>query len=235
MGQPPSTCTVILTELNATKWTKCHPYVTQIDRKHGSSLWALQFFYSFFNMVRVKGLEPPRLAAPEPKSVWDACPTLGRPGDAVQFLIAMPIRLSVVRLMTWDWIDIDAKTITVLATAKANKAAETFILPLANVALHILTQQPTREGLVFRGRQGGPVSMGSDVKDRLDEASGIIDWRFHDLRRTVVTLLADADHEIDVDACDRWLQHKRTGIQAVYQRASRMASMRKGLSLGMIE
>jgi hypothetical protein len=41
---------------------------TEADRKHGSSLWVVQFFCLDFNMVRAEGLEPPRLAAPEPKS-----------------------------------------------------------------------------------------------------------------------------------------------------------------------
>ena len=167
------------------------------------------------------------LSAEELKAVWEACPALGRPGDAVMFMTAMPVRASVAMLMTWDWIDLDAKTLTIPAEATGNKAGEGFVLPMTDLALEIITRQPTREGIVFRGRQGGPVSLGSNVKDRLDKVSGVTDWRLHDLRRTVVTLLADADHEIDVDACDRWLQHKRTGIQAVYQRASRLASMRK--------
>jgi integrase len=167
------------------------------------------------------------LSAEELKAVWEACPALGRQGDAVQFLAAMPVRASVAMLMEWSWIDMNAKTLTIPAEAAGNKAGEVFVLPMTDMAVEIITRQPTRAGVVFRGRQGGPVSLGSDVKDRLDKASDVKDWRFHDLRRTVVTLLADADHEIDVDACDRWLQHKRTGIQAVYQRASRLASMRK--------
>jgi integrase len=167
------------------------------------------------------------LSAAELKAVWEACPALGRPGDAVMFLTAMPVRASVSMLMEWSWIDLGAKTLTIPAEATGNKAAETFVLPLTDMAVEIITRQPTREGVVFRGRQGGPVSLGSDVKDRLTKLSGVQNWRIHDLRRTTVTLLADADHEIDVDACDRWLQHKRTGIQAVYQRASRLASMRK--------
>jgi len=167
------------------------------------------------------------LSSEELVALWEACPTLGRPGDAVRFMIAMPVRLSEARLMIWEWINMDAKTLTIPASAKGNKAAETFVLPMTATAVEIITRQPSRSGLVFRGRQGGPVSLGSDFKDRLDEASGITDWRLHDLRRTVVTLLADSDPDIDVDACDRWLQHKRTGIQAVYQRATRIASMRK--------
>ncbi|QYK40236.1 MAG: integrase family protein [Paracoccaceae bacterium] len=177
---------------------------------------AASFTLPAASVPRERYLSPEELAA-----AWSACSALGRPGDAVRFLIAMPVRLSEVRLMTWTWIDMAAKTLTIPATAKGNKAAETFILPLCDMAVDILARQPTRDGLVFRGRQGGPVSLGSDVKDRLDALSGVTEWRFHDLRRTVVTLLADADHEIDVDACDRWLQHKRTGIKAVYQRASR--------------
>jgi integrase len=167
------------------------------------------------------------LSAEELKAVWESCPALGRQGDAVMFLAAMPVRASVAMLMEWSWIDTNARTLTIPAEAAGNKAGEVFVLPMTEMAVEIITRQPTREGVVFRGRQGGPVSLGSDVKDRLDKASDVKDWRFHDLRRTVVTLLADADHEIDTDAADRWLQHKRTGIQAVYQRASRIASMRK--------
>jgi integrase len=167
------------------------------------------------------------LSAAELKAVWEACPALGRPGYAVMFLTAMPVRASVAMLMEWSWIDLNAKTLTIPAEATGNKAGEVFVLPMTDMAMDILTRQPTREGVVFRGRLGGPVSLGSDVKDRLDKLSGVDGWRIHDLRRTVVTLLADADHEIDVDAADRWLMHKRVGVAGIYQRASRIASMRK--------
>jgi integrase len=173
---------------------------------------------------------PPRerfLSAEELKTVWDACPALGRQGDAVRFLICMPVRLSIARLMRWDWIDIEAKNLTVPATAVGNKAGEVFVLPLPDLAVDILMRQPTRTGLVFRGRAGGPVSLGSTAKVRLDALSGITGWQIHDLRRTVVSLLADADPDIDTDACDRWLLHKRSGVRAVYQRANRLSALRK--------
>lgn len=173
---------------------------------------------------------PPRdryLTQDELAAVWTACAALGRPGEAIRFLIAMPVRLSVAQSLEWQHVDRDAATITIPASMRGNKAGETFQLPLSGIATEIIDRQPTRDGLIFRGRQGGPISLGSDVKDRLDALSGVSDWRLHDLRRTVVTLLADADHEIDVDAADRWLQHKRSGMKSVYQRAHRLGAMRK--------
>ena len=55
-------------------------------------------------------------------------------------------------------------------------------------------------GLVFRGRSGGPVSLGSDVKDRLDEVSGVDGLAVPRFEADCGTLLADHDHDIDVDA-----------------------------------
>ena len=42
---------------------------------------------------------------------------------------------------------------------------------------------------------------------------------FHDIRRSFISLLSD---EFDVDALDRALAHKRSGISATYNHSSRM-------------
>jgi integrase len=55
--------------------------------------------------------------------------------------------------------------------------------------------------------------------------SGVKDWPPHDLRRSVVTLLADAVPDLDTSAADLWLQHRPAGVAAIYQRSSRQAAM----------
>ena len=66
-----------------------------------------------------------------------------------------------------------------------------------------------------------PVSGFSKAKEVLDKASGVIDWRIHDLRRTFATgKLGIAPHVID-----KVLGHTSgivKGVAAVYQRAQYM-------------
>ena len=63
----------------------------------------------------------------------------------------------------------------------------------------------------------GKISAFSDLKRRLDEKSGITDWRIHDLRRTAASSLQDLGirHEI-IEAI---LNHAVPGVGGVYLRS----------------
>jgi len=167
------------------------------------------------------------LTADELAAVWDACASLHRYGQLIRFLIAVPVRLNIARELTWDAVDLEAGTITVAADAKGNKAGVEVTLPLTSTAIEILERQPTRKGLVFRGRNGGIVAAGSTAKNLLDDRSGVTGWRVHDLRRTVVTLTAEAHEDIDESAADLWLMHKRQGVAGIYQKAGRVKAMQR--------
>ncbi len=170
------------------------------------------------------GSEPRKryLSEDELRRVWDACADLGAYGRLVRFLIAQPVRLSIGRELQHS--AVTDGTMTVASDAKGNKAREQWTLPLTALAL---AQIGDGSGWVFRGRNGGAVAATTDLKARLDKASGVTDWVLHDLRRTVETLLADNVTDVDVDAVQQWTLHKRTGMAGVYQRSQRKAAMQR--------
>ena len=111
-------------------------------------------------------------------------------------------------------------------------------LPLPYQAVEILQAIPRRPGrdLVFGTK--GPFSGFSRCKKRLDIRLGYLDkegnpvegkesWDVHDIRRTVQTEL----HELGVssDVTERILNHKRRGVQQVYDRAKYREPKRKAL------
>lgn len=165
------------------------------------------------------------LTADELASVWKAAGDLGQFGQVVRFLLAMPVRASVARLLQHEWIDREARVLNLPASALGNKSGSAWQLPLTDAALELIGEPGT--GLVFRGRNGGPVSLSSTAKARLDKESGVTGWTLHDARRTVQTLLGDHVDDLDEGAADLWLAHKRSGIKAVYQRSKRLRAMRR--------
>jgi integrase len=70
-----------------------------------------------------------------------------------------------------------------------NKSSRPHLLPLPRMALDLLGEG-TAGDLCFPGR-GGPVSGFGKFKLRLDEGAGVTGWILHDLRRTLVSGLAD--------------------------------------------
>ena len=72
--------------------------------------------------------------------------------------------------------------------------------------------------LVFPG-QRGPFNGFSKAKAALDEASGVKDWRLHDLRRTMATGLQRLGVRLEVtEAVLNHVAGSRAGIVGVYQR-----------------
>jgi len=72
---------------------------------------------------------------------------------------------------------------------------------------------------VFTSNGKTPFSGFSKSKKRLDELSGISDWRLHDIRRTVTSGMAQL--RIAPHVADKILNHQSgtiSGVAAVYQR-----------------
>ena len=91
-------------------------------------------------------------------------------------------------------------------------------------ARHIAAGKPT-SGLVFPApRSGKVVDTFGDIKTLLDEQMpNLLDWQFHDLRRTYATALGEAG--IPEAVADAVLNHRqsatRGGVLGVYQLAQR--------------
>jgi integrase len=93
---------------------------------------------------------------------------------------------------------------------------------LVSQAQALLAGLPRQEsGWVFAsGRAAGrPVSWIGKAQERYRAASGIPDWRPHDLRRTMATEMGDLG--ISQETIGRVLGHVQRGVTAVYDRAKR--------------
>lgn len=107
--------------------------------------------------------------------------------------------------LTWEQIDLTAKTLTVLET----KNSETHTLPLSDYLHHLLTQlYQSRTNHVFPGTgAAGHIIEPRKQMAHVTKASGIA-FTVHDLRRTFITIAESLD--IPAYALKRLLNHKMT-------------------------
>ena len=101
-----------------------------------------------------------------------------------------------------------------------NKASRPHSLHIAATGAGTGRKAARRGIYVFAGRSGGKIGAFSRLKRALDEASGVSDWRLHDLRRTAATNMQELGIRNEVVQVDpqprgarrRWrLPAKRTG------------------------
>lgn len=166
------------------------------------------------------------LSPDELRRVWKASKRRHQYGTLIRFLITMPLRVSIAQHLAWEDVDLEGDTIEISADAVGNKNGKAIVLPLTSLAVDILTALPTRSNRCFVGAHGDAVSSNSTAKGLLDRDSDVHGWRTHDLRRTCVTLCAEDHADLDESAADLWLMHSRSGVHAIYQKASRLRSMR---------
>lgn len=114
------------------------------------------------------------------------------------------------------------------------KAGKLHAVPLSPQALAIIKELPRWSGeLVFPSRRGiGPVRSFTHVKRRLDELSGVGNWKLHDIRRTTATGIAELGFEPHiVGAC---LGHSRAvtlgPVTAIYNQHQYLTEKRAALS-----
>jgi integrase len=168
--------------------------------------------------------------------VWRAADTLGWPyRDIVRLLVLTGARRGEVVGMAWPEIDFEKRRWSLPPSRTKNKRPHA--LPLASIALDILTSLPRVENgaaLLFParaavGRRAIPASAHSKAKFRLDhaiaelaEAEGappLAQWAFHDLRRSAASGMAKLG--VDLHVIERCLNHASGvfgGIVGVYQK-----------------
>lgn len=126
----------------------------------------------------------------ELKAIWNAADEVGKGrGAIVKILTLTGQRLSEVAGMTWREIDGSLWTLDATRT----KASRKHLVPLSPLALRIVKAQPTVKGcdLIFPGRHHGkPMSGWNTLQRAIQEKSGVGDFSFHPLRRTLITGLA---------------------------------------------
>jgi integrase len=108
-----------------------------------------------------------------------------------------------------------------------NKADRPHSIPLAPLALSLVGKGDARD-LVFPSRLG-KIGAFSRLKRMLDEASGVTDWRLHDLRRTAATLMQDDCH-VPNFIVQAVLNHSLPGVAGVYLRGELEQQKREALA-----
>lgn len=161
----------------------------------------------------------------ELRVIWQAAEGLGYPfGPVVQLLVLTGQRRGEVCGMRWADVDLDGRVWGMPST----KGGRPHVVPLVERACAILGPLPRLGPYVFTTRGDRPVSGLSKCKRRLDRASGVEGWIFHDLRRTVRTALARLGFEKHV--CDRVLGHVTVDISRHYDHWAYLPEKRAALA-----
>lgn len=133
---------------------------------------------------RVRFLKPD-----EVQRLLDALPPTMR--DMAAFSLATGLRQSNVLNLRWDEINLEERTVTI--DAAKMKGNRTFSLPLNDSAIEILVRQVGKHHNAVFTNKGKPVRcVSSDTWKAALERAGIEDFRWHDLRHTWASHLAQA-------------------------------------------
>jgi integrase len=155
----------------------------------------------------------------ELRTLWQTCDALEHKypwGVYCKMLILTGQRREEVAGIRWDRISEapsdKTKTIWRLEPEETKNQRQ-HVVPLSDFAMEVLSTAPrVHDTLVFTTTGRTPVSGFSRAKKTLDENSGVIEWRFHDLRRTLATNLRALGFSRDV--VGSVLNHKPMGVTA---------------------
>jgi integrase len=138
--------------------------------------------------------------------------------------------------MRWREIDMDARIWTLPADRTKNHHEH--LVPLSDPVVDILCERQSEQAqigmdtpLVFTSTGTSPFSGWSRSKARLDGRANVVSWTLHDLRRTLVTRMAEdlriAPHV--VEAVVNHVSGTRAGVAGVYNRALYLDERRAAL------
>jgi integrase len=148
----------------------------------------------------------------EIRAVWQAAE--GPYGALVRFLLLTAARRGEVAGMRRSELNGDVWTIP----EGRYKTGRELVLPLSAQAQAVVSGLPTfsRGDYVFTVDGAKPAGSFTVRKRKLDRASGIANWRIHDLRRTARSLLSRAG--VDANIAERCLGHVIGGVRGTYDR-----------------
>ena len=141
----------------------------------------------------------------------------GSYGAIVEMLALTGQRREEVARMTWAEVDLVRRPGP--SRERAPRTARPHVVQLSDLAVAVILAQPRFSTLVFPAGGGRPFSHFSREKRRLDALSGVLGWRLHDLRRTMVSGMARLG--VAPHIADKILNHASgtiSGVAAVYQR-----------------
>jgi len=163
------------------------------------------------------------LSDDELRAVWKTAESFPGPwGQVIRFLLLTAARRSEAAEMPWAEI---SEGVWAIPAARC-KTKTDVVLPLSTAAEKVLAEIPRIQGCDFVFSTDGrhPISGFSSFKLRFDVASGVKDWRMHDLRRTARSLLSRAG--VNPDTAERCLGHVISGVRGIYDRHQYLEEMR---------
>lgn len=199
------------------------------------------------NPFRMPGIERP--ARPESRDrvptleeigrVERAAAELGVGGLIVRIVLRTGLRVQAAATLEWSEIDLEAREIR-LRPLPGRKIRREVVLPVGDHAADLFREIPRTEGTELiapgRNRAGEPAiyRSWSSMYPRLRELSGVADFRSHDMRRAVVSLVAEHFDDADVLGLDKLLAHASGAGQLdstalIYQRADFRRRMRRAM------
>jgi integrase len=170
--------------------------------------------------------------------VWNAADGMGWPyGRAVQLLFLTGARRSEIIGLDFSEIDLD-KCVWNLPSERA-KNGKSHLLHISDQAKGILLNLKKKDekglpksGLAFSTTGMNPISGLSKYKARLDEKSGVSDWRLHDIRRTVATNLHEMGFGMEV--VEKLLNHvgvSGSGVAGIYDKSKLLPQRKDALDM----
>jgi integrase len=160
-------------------------------------------------------VERPRervLSRAELRILWQALERIPEPGRSyVRILILTGCRREEARAMQWTELDLAGRLWSL--PSQRTKAARPHEVPLSQAAAEILSSLPRCGPFVFTVDGKRPMTV-HQIKARLDQESGITDWRLHDLRRTLRSGLAELG--VSYEIAERVIGHAMPQLERTY-------------------
>jgi integrase len=140
---------------------------------------------------------------------------------ATHLLVLTAARTDMIASMRWD--EINGEVISF--PAERMKNGQPFDLPITPQMRTVLDGIPRIHGCPFVF--GKALKSWDKAKAKIDAATGLVDWQFRDIRRTVSTGMQRLG--ISEDVIDAVQAHAKAGIKRVYQRHKYAAEKRAAL------
>jgi integrase len=187
---------------------------------------------------RKRVLEDHELAA-----VWNSSSGDDDYGTIIKLLILTGCRKSEVGGMAWSELNFDKRIWTIPEARSKNKREH--ILPLPHAFWNIVESVERRPGRDFLfGHSDHGYSNWHDPKLALDRRCGVTGWTHHDLRRTVVTRLAESPPDEEhpdscglgikphvVEALVNHVSGLKSGVAGIYNRATYRSEVKTALAI----
>jgi integrase len=180
--------------------------------------------------VKRRKVEYPRervLSREELRLLWQATseqPLLGR--SYVRTLILTGCRREEARAARWAEIDLDERLWKL--PSQRTKAGRPHEIPLSDEMVCILESIPRQGPVLFTHDGERPMAV-HQIKARLDRDMGIKDWRFHDIRRSVRSGLAELG--VSFEVAEETIGHTMPSLQRTYNlhryRAEKRAALER--------